>query len=151
MYALDTAVPTRWLTFKAEWAYFAPPDQALRSYTLYVLEVERQVGEWLLTGGYAGETNSRSAPPLAFDPERAIAPAFVGRAAYTVDPRRTVAVEFAARQNGDGQYFRGDYSHAIRQRWRATVTAVVLRGNEADFLGQFGENSHLSTALRFSF
>jgi hypothetical protein len=151
MYAVDTAIPTRWLTFKAEWAYFAPPDHALRSYTLFVLEVERQLGEWLLTGGYAGETNAESAPPLAFDPERAIAPAFVGRASYTVDPRRTIAVEFAARQNGDGQYFKGDYSHAIRQRWRATVTAIVLSGSNDDFLGQFDRNSHLTTALRFSF
>jgi hypothetical protein len=151
MYALDTAVPTAWVTFKAEAAYFTSPDDRLRSYSLYVIEGERQFGEWLFTLGYAGDTNSDAAPPLAFDPERAIAPAFIGRASYTVDPRRTVTVELAARQNGRGQYAKGEYSHAVGQRWRVTLAGVVLAGRGDDFLGQFDRNSHLSTALRFSF
>jgi hypothetical protein len=150
MFALDTAVPTRWLTMKAEAAYFTSDDE-LRSYALYVIEAERQLGEWLFTFGYAGDTNSDSAPPLAFDPERAIAPAFMGRASYTVDPRRTMTLELAARQNGNGQYAKGEYSHAVGQRWRATLAGVVLTGRRDDFLGQFDRNSHLTIALRFSF
>lgn len=151
MFAADAAVPTTWLTFKGEAAYFTSPDDRLSSYALFVLEVERQMGEWLLTAGYAGETDGDALPAFAFDPERAIAPAIVGRAAYTVDPRRTVAVELAARQNGDGVYVKGDFSQAFGQRWRATVTGVVLAGDEDDFLGQFDRNSHVTTALRFSF
>jgi len=70
---------------------------------------------------------------------------------YTVDPRQTVAIEGAARQNGDGVYIKGEYSRALAQRWRFTATAVGIGGHADDFLGQYKRNSHGSLALRFSF
>jgi hypothetical protein len=150
-YGADTAVPTRWFTVKAEGAYFQSPGDTIPDYGLYVVEIERQAGEWLLTGGYAGEVAGRSSAPLAFDPERALAPAIAGRASYTVDPRRTVTIEGAARQSGDGQYVKADFSQALAQRWRVTVAGVILAGEHDDFLGQFSGNSHVTTTLRFSF
>jgi hypothetical protein len=151
-YGADVAVPTGWFTVKGEAAYFHAPTDAFGDYTLYVVELERQAGEWLLTGGYAGEIVSESSGELlAFDPERGLARSFVGRAAYTVDPRRTVAVEGALRRNGDGVYVKGDYSHAVGQYVRITLTGVLITGEDDDFLGQFHRNSHVTTGLRVSF
>lgn len=152
MYAAEFAVPTGWFTLKGEGGYFTSPDGEYEDYGLYVAELERQVGEWLFTAGYAGEFTRRGgAEPLAFDPERSIAPALLGRVAYTVDPRRTVAIEGAVREKGEGVYVKGDYSQAVGSYFRVTVTGVVLAGDPDDFLGQFEPNSHLSAALRFSF
>ena len=149
-YGAEFALPTQWITIKAEAGYFVSSTDA-GNYGIYVIEIERQAGEWMLTGGYAGDANGSAVEPLAFDPDRALAPAIVGRAAYTVDPRRTITVEGAARRNGDGQYVKADYSHAIGQRWRVTAAGVILAGAPDDFLGQFDRNSHVTTALRFSF
>jgi hypothetical protein len=150
-YGGDVGVPTPWFAAKAEVTYFMSPTDDFDSYTLYVIEIERQTGEWVLTGGYAGEVASTPLSPLAFDPERGIARSILGRASYTVDPRRTVTIEGALRQNGDGQYVKGDYSQALGSHWRMTFTGVVLAGDPSDFLGQFNRNSHVSAGLRFSF
>ena len=150
-YGGDAAVPLPWFTVKAEAAYFATPAENTPDYTLYMVEIERQVGEWLLIGGYAGDAGRDSTTPPAFDPELALAPSLMGRVSYTVDPRRTIAFEGAARQNGDGQYVKADFSQVIADRWRLTVAAVVLAGDQRDFLGQFDRNSHITTALRVSF
>jgi hypothetical protein len=150
-YGADMAIPTRLFTLKVEAAYFTSPSHTFDEYGLYVVEVERQTGEWVLTGGYAGEVVTGSRTALVFDPERGVARSIIGRAAYTVDPQRTLAIEIAARQNGDGEYIKGEYSQAIRQYWRITLTGVGLAGNSDDFLGRYKRNSHISMALRFSF
>ena len=150
-YGAEFAVPTRWITFKAEGAYFESPEHAFDEYGLYVAELERQVGEWLLTLGYAGEIVTSEGTPLAFDPERSLARSIIARVAYTVDPRRTVAVETLARQNGDGFYVKGEYSQALGDLWRITLEPVLIMGEEDDFLGQYDQNSHLIVALRLSF
>jgi hypothetical protein len=118
---------------------------------LYVIEIERQVGEWLLDVGYAGDVVTRSQPEFTFAPDRGVARSFIGRASYTVDARRTVALEGAVRQKGEGFYVKGEYSQAIGQYWRLTFAGVGLGGDETDFLGQYRRNSHGSVILRFSF
>ncbi len=118
---------------------------------LYVIEFERQTGEWLLNGGYAGDAVTSSGIGFPFAPDRGVARSIIGRASYTVDPRRTVAVEGAVRQNADGFYVKGEYSQAWGQHWRMTATGVGLAGDASDFLGQYRRNSHGSIALRFSF
>jgi hypothetical protein len=150
-YGADVAIPTRWLTLKGETAYFKSPSDLFDAYVLYVVEVERQTGEWVLTGGYAGEALSHADSVLSFDPERGLARSIIGRASYTVDPRRSVAIEAALRQSGDGQYVKGEYSQAVGGRLRLTVTGVGLAGDANDFLGRLKRNSHISTALRLSF
>lgn len=151
MYGADVAVPTAWVTWKGEAAYVTSPSSTTDEYVLYVVELERQVGEWLLDVGYAGEVVTRSRVPFVFAPDRNMARSLIGRVSYTVDPRRTVAIEGAARQSGDGFYAKVEYSQAMAQHWRLTLTGVALAGDQDDFLGQYQRNSHGSVTLRFSF
>lgn len=150
-YGGDIAIPTGVFTLKAEAAYFTSPSSTNEEYVLYVVEIERQTGEWLLDGGYAGEAVTSSRLSFPFAPDRGAAQSIIGRAAYTVDPRRTVAIEGAVRQTGRGFYVKGDYSQTFGQHWRMTLAGVGLAGDDDDFLGQYHRNSHGSIALRFSF
>jgi hypothetical protein len=150
-YGGDAAVPTRWLTVKGEAAYFTSSSADADEYVLYVLQVERQTGEWLLVGGYAGEAITRRRSTLTFAPDRGLTRAIIGRASYTIDANRSAAFEGAVRQNGDGGYAKGEYSQAHGQHWRATIAATLLRGKPDDFLGQYRRNSHVTLALRYSF
>jgi hypothetical protein len=150
-YGADLAIPTHWVTLKGEAEYFTSPSSTNEEYVLYVVEVERQTGEWVLVGGYAGEVVTTSHAGFSFAPDRGIARSILGRASYTVDPRRTVAIEGAVRQSGAGFYVKGEYSEAFGQHWRLTLTGVGIAGDENDFLGEFHRDSHGSVALRFSF
>jgi hypothetical protein len=76
---------------------------------------------------------------------------FVARASYTIDPLRSLGLETAIRQNGDGFYGKFEYSQARGQHWRATFTAIGIAGQSDDFLGQYSRNSHVEAALRYSF
>jgi hypothetical protein len=151
MYGGDIAIPGEWFTLKGEVAFVTSPPATSDEYVLYVVEIERQVGEWLLDVGYAGEVVRESRAALEFAPDRSMAESVVGRVSYTVDPRRTVIVEGAARQRGDGFYAKIEYSQAMAQHWRLTLTGVGLGGDRDDFLGQYRRNSHGSITLRFSF
>ncbi len=150
-YGADVAIPTRWLTLKGETAYFTSPDGRTDEYVLYVIELERQIREWVIVGGYAGESVTTARGVFSFTPDRGIARSLLARAAYTVDPRRTVAIEGAVRQSGDGVYFKGEYSQSFAQHWRLTLTGVAIAGDPEDFLGQYHRNSHGSIAVRFSY
>jgi hypothetical protein len=150
-YGVDAAVPMRWFTIKGEAAYFTSSSIDTDEYVLYVLQLERQTGEWVLVGGYAGEAVTARRARLTFAPDRGMTRSIVGRASYTIDPNRSVAFESAVRQNGDGVYVKAEYSQARGQHWRATVTGVVIAGSEDDFLGQYHRNSHFTAALRYSF
>lgn len=150
-YGADIAIPTSWLTFKGEAVYFVSPHDAFSEYGLYVAEIERQVGEWLFVGGYAGEVVTRAGRPIAFDPERSLAKSIIARAAYTVDPRRSIAIEAVGRQSGKGYYLKGEYSQSVGEFWRVTFTQAVLAGKDGDFLGQYDRNSHFIAALRLTF
>jgi hypothetical protein len=178
-YGADAAVPTRWFTVKGEAAYFtsrqtdglsrrsaegaaaddAAADLSRQSaagataddYVLYVVQLERQTGEWVIVGGYAGEIITARRSTLSFAPDRGMTRSIVGRASYTIDPVRTLAFETAVRQNGDGVYGKVEYSQARGQHWRATVTGVGISGHSGDFLGQYHRNSHVAVVLRYSF
>ena len=151
VYGGATAVPTRWFTIKGETAYFASPSARTDEYVLYVVQLERQTGEWLLVGGYAGEAVTARRATLTFAPERGLTRSLVGRASSTIDTNRSVAFEGAVRQNGDGLYLKGEYSQAYGGHWRATLLGVLLRGAPADFLGQFRLDSHAAVTIRYSF
>jgi hypothetical protein len=150
-YGVDAAVPVRWFTIKGEAAYFTSASPNTDEYVLYVLQLERQSGEWLFVGGYAGEAVTARRALLTFAPDRGMSRSIVARASYTIDPNRSVAFETAVRKNGDGVYARAEYSQARGQHWRATVGAALLAGDESDFLGQYYRNSHATVALRYSF
>jgi len=150
-YGADAAVPTQWFTIKAETAYVTSTSPSTDEFVLYVLQLERQTGEWQLVGGYAGEVVTRRRAALTFAPDRGLTRSLVGRASYTIDPNRSVAFEGAIRQNGDGGYTKLEYSQARGQHWRATIGGTLIRGEPGDFLGQYRRNSHVSVALRYSF
>lgn len=151
MYGGDVAIPTRWVTIKGEAGYFTSSTPATDEFLLYVVQLERQTGEWLLIGGYAGSavTESRGGSPFA--PDRGTAKSFLGRASYTIDSTRSAAIEGAVRQNGNGVYLKGEYAKISGAHWRTTVAGALVRGEPTDFLGQFRRNSHLSLAFRYSF
>src|SRR5205814_2375738 len=135
-YGADAALPARWLTLKAEAAFFTSRTATADEYMLYVIQVERQTGELVVVGGYAGEIVTTRRASLTFAPDRGTARSFVGRASYTIDPNRSLAVEAAVRQNGRGAYARAEYSQARGQHWRTTVTGTPIGGEPDDFLGQ---------------
>jgi len=147
----ELAIPTRWITVKGEATWFGHPGSAVADYGLYVAELERQVGEWLLTLGYAGEVKELAQLSPAFDPERALARSLLWRVAYTLDPRRTLTVEGVVRESADGYYVKAEFSQGFGEYWRFNITPVLLGGDADDFLGQYSNNSHLGVALRLSF
>jgi hypothetical protein len=151
MYGGDAAVPTRWFTVKGEAAYFTTSSPGTDEYLLYVVQLERQTGEWVIIAGYAGEVVTLRRSTLDFAPDRGLTKSIVTRASYTIGPTRGVAFEGAVRQNGDGVYAKGEYSQSRGAHWRATVTGVFIDGDPDDFLGQYRLNSYLKAALRYSF
>lgn len=150
-FGVDAAVPTRLFTVKGEVATFGSVDERSDDYVLYVLQLERQAGEWLLLGGYAGELVTERRTTSSFAPDRGLTRAFVTRASYTIDSNRSLVLEGAVRQNGDGFYMKGEYSQARGQHWRVTATGVLLAGADDDFLGQYRRNSNVTVSLRYSF
>jgi hypothetical protein len=150
-YGADAAVPTPWFTIKGEAAYFTSSTPLTDEYVLYVLQLERQTGEWVIVAGYAGEAITARRAALTFAPDRGMTRSIVARASYTIDPVRSLAFETAIRQNGDGVYGKVEYSQASGQHWRTTVTGVGISGHSDDFLGQYHRNSHVAVAFRYSF
>jgi hypothetical protein len=150
-YGGDAAVPTRWFTVKGEAAYFTTSSPATDEYILYVVQLERQTGEWVIVAGYAGEVVTVRRSTLDFAPDRGLTRSIVARASYTIGPTRSVAFESAVRHNGAGVYAKSEYSQARGNHWRATFSGVLIRGDADDFLGQYRLNSYLKAALRYSF
>ena len=100
MFGGDLAIPWDWLTLKSEVAYFDSADGRFDDYVQYVVQLERQSGEWSFVGGYAGEIITETGRQLgSFDPDRGLTRTFLGRAGCTLDANRTVAVEAAVRQD----------------------------------------------------
>jgi hypothetical protein len=150
-YGGDVALPLPWFTAKGEAALLESVSADSDDYVLYVLQVERQTGEWTFIGGYAGELLVTRRTAFAFAPDRGTSKSVIGRASYTLGPDRSAAIEGALRQNGGGAYVKGEFSQARGQHWRVTLSGTMLAGESEDFLGQFDRNSHIFAALRYSF
>ena len=151
MYGADAAVPLKWFTLKGEAGYFTSSTKEQDEYLLYVIQLERQSGEWSFVGGYAGEGVTAKRSQFIFAPDRGLTRAFLGRASYNLDANRTVAMDTAIRQNGDGLWLRSEYSETWGQHWRGTAGFTLIRGEPTDFLGQYRRNSFFSMSLRYSF
>ncbi len=150
-YGADLAVPTHLATLKAEAAYFNSSTLGAANYLLYVLQVERQHGEWMFDGGYIGEVITRNSPVVTFDPDRGLARAFAGKASYTIDTNRSLSFEAVLRQNGKGLWAKVEYSQLFHQHWRAGIGFAGIRGSAPDFIGQFHRNSFADLILKYSF
>ncbi len=151
MYGGDFAMPLPWFTVKSEAAYFTSKTRTADEYALYVVQLERQTGEWTFVGGYAGEAVTNQRVQFEFAPDRGLAKTFLGRASYNLDANRTVSFEGALRQNGAGMYSKVEYTQAMGSHLRATANFTLLRGDTTDFLGQYRRNSNLQLILRYSF
>ena len=149
MYGGDVAVPLRWLTFKGESAYFTFSTMDADEYVLYVLQLGRETPRYSFSGGYAGEHVTAKRSQFFFAPDRGLARAFLGRATYQIDPKRSTALETAARPNG--LWMRSEYSEKWGPHWSGTVGFTLLRGKPTDFLGQYRRNSFFNLSLRYSF
>ena len=150
MYGGDAAVQYAWVTAKAEAGYFTSSTPGAQDYVLYVIQLERQVKEWSLVGGYAGDARTGgAAAPAQFAPDRELARSFVGRAELTIDVNRSLTFETAVR--AAGSFVRVEYSQAFGQHWRATPGLAWIRGDMSDFLGQYRHNSYATLAVRYSF
>ena len=148
----DVGVPLRWLFLKGEVAYTASPRNQNDETVLYVIQLERQSGEWFFVGGYGGEVLTQTGYQLAkFNPNRGMIKTVLARAGYTIDVNRTVSFEGAVRQNGDGVWLKSEYSQAFGQHWRLTTNVSLIRGEPSDFLGQYRLNSHGTVTLKYSF
>jgi len=151
MYGGEVAVPLRWFTVKGEAGYFTSTTPSAGEYALYVIQLERQRGEWSFVGGYAGDVVTRRQPQLAFAPELGLAKTILGRASYNLDANRAVAFEAVVRQNGAGMYAKVEYTQAFGAHFRMTGAFTLLRGKEDDFLGRYNRNSNFQLILRYSF
>jgi hypothetical protein len=150
MYGGDAAVQLRWVTIKGEGGYFTTTTPNTQEYVLYVVQLERQLREWSFVGGYAGSILTNGPENVAqFAPDRGFAKSFVGRAALTIDVNRSLAVETAIR--AEGSFVRFEYSQTFGEHWRVTPGVAWIRGEKADFLGQYRLNSYASLAVRYSF
>jgi hypothetical protein len=148
----DVAVPLRWLSVKAEAGYFTSGDARSNEHVLYVIQLERQSGEWFFVGGYGGDVLTRPGTQAAdFDPDRGMTRTILARAGYTIDPNRSIAFETAIRDNGDGVWAKSEYSQAFGQHWRLTASFSLIKGKPTDFLGQYRRNSHGLIAVKYSF
>jgi hypothetical protein len=151
MYGGDIAVPLGPLTVKTEAGYFTSTNPQSDDYLLYVVQLERQAGEWSFVGGYAGQATTDHRSTFGFSPVRGFARSLVGLASYTIDTNRTISFQGVVRQNGEGLWLRAEYSQALGQHLRATVGFALIRGDPGDFLGQYRRNSHAIIGFRYSF
>ena len=147
----DAAIPLPGVTLKGEAAFFGTSDSRADQYWLYVIQLERQSGEWVFIGGYSGEVVTTARVQVAFAPDRGLTKALLGRASYTIDTNRSVALEGAVRQNGDGTWLRFEYSQASGQHLRFTARATLIAGVPTDFFGRYDRNSHITIGLRYSY
>lgn len=147
----DVAVPLSVVTVKAEAAWFHSATPGAGEYLLYVVQAEKQSGEWLFIGGYAGEYERKPTLLVTFAPDRGLTRAFIGRASVTLDADRSLVFEGVVRQNGDGLYGRLEYSRGLRDHWRAIASVTGFAGSDDDFLGQYERNSFVRLLLRYSF
>jgi hypothetical protein len=151
MYGGDFAYPFKPFTLKGETAYFTSKNPLSDEYVLYVAQLERQMGDWVFIAGYAGQTITDHRSQFGFSQMRGFTKAVLARANYTIDGNRSVSVEAAIRQNGDGIWLRPEYTQAMGQHWRVTLGLAWLHGVAGDFIGQYHRNSFAILRIRYSF
>jgi hypothetical protein len=150
-YGAEAMVPLRGVALKAEAAWIESYRRDTDDYGLYVVQAERQQGEWLFIGGYVGEFVTADRGAITYAPDRGLAGSLVGRASFTIDTNSSVTLESVIRQDGAGWYARAEYSRAAGSHWRVTLRATVIRGSLDDYLGQYRRNSYGATQVRFSY
>lgn len=157
MYGIDSAILLPWFTIRTEGGWFQSRaahtslDPQADDYALYVAQIDREIGDWSFAVGYAGQTIFEKRNLVDFQPDRGLARAFLTHAAYRHSSRTAFSLDGVIRQNGEGVLLRFEYTYQFAQGWQMILSAVGLRGDQMDFLGQFRRNSHGLVTLRYSF
>jgi len=155
-YGTDAAIPIRWVTLKTEAAFIDSRETSVNaprsdSYVLWVAQLERQVREWVIAAGYAGQTVFDYRYPIYFDLDRGLTKTFLAKAVYNLDAPTSFSFETATRQNGGGTWITAEYSRQLATHWRLIGGVTVIAGNANDFLGQYHRNSFVVVRIRYSF
>ena len=151
MYGGDFAYPFKPFTLKGEAAYFTSTNPLSDEYVLYVGQLERQMGDWVFIAGYAGQSVTERRSQSGFSQIRGLTKAILTHASYTIDVNRSVSLQAAIKQNGDGVWIRPEYTQAIGQNWRVTLGLAWIHGVAGDFIGQYHRNSFAIFRIRYSF
>ena len=151
MYGADAAAPLGPVTLKGEAAYFTSTNPQSDNYALWVLQLERQAGEWSLVAGYAGQVTTEHRSALGFSPCVDL------RAPWWRTPA-TPSMSIAAWRSrlSCARTARACTPRRSTVRLSASTGAPppaspLVRGDAADFLGQYRRNSHAILTLRYSF
>jgi hypothetical protein len=155
-YGTDAAIPLRVVTLKTEAAWIDSRETSVSaprsdSYVLWVAQLERQVRQWVIAGGYAGQTVFEYRYPIYFDPQRGLTQSFLAKAVYNLDAPVSFSIETATKQNGRGTWTTAEYSRQLANHWRLIGGITVIAGNRNDFLGEYHRNSFGVLRIRYSF
>jgi hypothetical protein len=155
-YGTDAVIPFHALTIKTEAAFFQSRENSVNAprsdtYLLWVAELERQVRQWVIAAGYAGQTVFDYRSPIYFDPERGLTKTVLVKAVYNPDAPTSVSFETAIRQNGEGTWATFEYSRQVAMHWRLIGGITAITGIRNDFLGEYRRNSFGTFKVRYSF
>ena len=155
-YGTDAAIPLRWLTLKTEAALIDSRETSVNAprsdtYLLWVAQLERQIRQWVIAGGYAGQTVFTNRYPIYFDPERGLTKTVLAKAVYNASAPASLTFETAIRQNGQGTWSTVEYSRQLAVHWRLIGGITVIAGAHNDFLGEYRRNSFGVFKVRYSF
>ena len=155
-YGTDAAIPLQWFTIKTEAAFFESRETSVSAprsdtYLLWVAQLERQIRQWVVAGGYAGQTVFDNRYPVYFDPERGLTKTFFAKGVYNLSAPSSLSIETAVRQNGQGAWSAVEYSRQVATHWRVIGGITIVAGSPNDFLGQYHRNSFGVLKLRYSF
>lgn len=155
-YGTDAAIPFPFATLKMEAAWFDSRENSVNaprsdSYVLWVAQLERQIRQWVIAAGYAGQTVFDYRYPIYFDPDRGLTRSFLAKAVYNLDAPSSFSLETATRQNGQGTWTTAEYSRQVANHWRLIGGVTVIAGNKNDFLGEYHRNTFIVLRVRYSF
>lgn len=155
-YGTDAAIPLHLFTIKTEAALFDSRETSANAprsdtYVLWVAQLERQIRQWVVAAGYAGQTVFDQRYPIYFDPERGLTKTVLAKAVYNLDAPTSVSIETATRQNGQGTWSTIEYSRQVATHWRLIGGITVIAGARNDFLGEYRRNSFGVFKVRYSF
>ena len=155
-YGMDAAIPLSVFTLKTEAAFFDSRETSSNmprsdTYMLWVAQLERQIHQWMIAAGYAGQTIFDLRYPIYFDPERGLTKTILAKAVYNPDAPSSVSLETAIRQDGQGVFSTLEYSRLLATHWRLIGGITVITGVRNDFLGEYRRNSFGSLKIRYSY
>ena len=156
MYGGDLVYTARYVTLRAESAYFASKPEAPGvgrgdDYALYVIEAERQSGKVQWTVAYANKALLEDRKSYSFDPQRSLAGCFLGRLHWGWRSNYTLGIEGAVRQSGGAWLSRAVLTRSWGPHLTTKFNITWIYGAAGDFLGQFRRNSYGSFTDRYSF